>query len=199
MKQNAIAFFDLDGTITEKDTLFEFVREFVSPFKFKLNLLFVIPFLLISKLKIIDSGSVKAFFIYLCIRKVPKEQIVLKAKYFSLNKLPLLFRPSMKKRLEWHKANGHEIVIVSASINFWIEPWATENGYSLISSEMKFENDRITPFLIGKNCKGKEKLRRVKALFNLENYFYIYAYGNEKSDNYLLDIANESYNGVFNF
>jgi phosphoserine phosphatase len=64
---------------------------------------------------------------------------------------------------------------------------------------MKFENDRITPFLIGKNCKGKEKLRRVKALYTLENYFYIYAYGNEKSDNFLLDIANESYNDVFNF
>jgi phosphoserine phosphatase len=51
----------------------------------------------------------------------------------------------------------------------------------------------------GKNCKGQEKLRRVKSFFNLQEYEYIYAYGNEKSDRYLLNIAHEAYNNNFNF
>jgi phosphatidylglycerophosphatase C len=199
MRQRQIAFFDLDGTITEKDTLFEFVKEFVSPITFKFNLLLLIPLLLLAKLNLLESGRVKALFIYLCLRKIEKKQILTKAREFSLYKLPLLARSSMLNRLEWHKANGHEIVIVSASINFWIEPWASKNGYALICSEMKFESERITPFLKGKNCKGIEKLRRVKDAYDFKNYGYIYAYGNEESDNYLLAIANESFNNVFNF
>jgi phosphatidylglycerophosphatase C len=199
MTLKKIAFFDLDGTITEKDTLFEFLKEFVSRKKILINLIIIFPLIILSKLKFIDSGKPKAFLIFLCLNKIPESQIRKKAEDFSLLRLPQLMRPSMDRRLEWHKMQKHEIVIVSASFDFWIRPWSIKNGYSLISSEINFHDGFITAEMRGKNCKGQEKLRRVKSFFNLQEYEYIYAYGNEKSDRYLLNIAHEAYNNNFNF
>jgi phosphatidylglycerophosphatase C len=199
MTPKKIAFFDLDGTITEKDTLFEFLKEFVSIKEIFLKLIYISPIILLSKLKLVDSGKPKAILLFLCLRKIPEGQIKIKANNFNINKLPQLIRPSMLRRLKWHKLHNHQIVIVSASFDFWIQPWCIQNGYSLISSKMKFENGFITSNLEGNNCKGREKLERVKSTFKLSEYDFIYAYGNDKSDKYILDIAHESYYNNFNF
>ena len=45
-----------------------------------------------------------------------------------------LIRKKALKEIEWHKENGHDVVIVSASIDLWLKPWCIKNDVALISS-----------------------------------------------------------------
>ena len=54
--------FDFDGTLTTKDTLFDFLKFSFSKVYF-INYLIFTPFFISSKLKLIEAGKVKEMFI----------------------------------------------------------------------------------------------------------------------------------------
>ena len=54
-----IAFFDFDGTITSKDSLLEFIKFALGPFKYYKGLLFLSPMLILFKLKFIPNDLAK--------------------------------------------------------------------------------------------------------------------------------------------
>ncbi len=66
------------------------------------------------------------------------------------------------ERIEWHKEQGHEVVIVSASIECWLKPWCEQNKLNLIGTKMKMEDSKVTGKFLSKNCYGIEKANRVK-------------------------------------
>ena len=114
-----------------------------------------------------------------------------KAKLFSSTILHKLIRKKALEKLAWHQTKGHTIVIVSASINLWLQDWCKINNFGLIASELEIVNGRITGNLSSNNCYGPEKVRRISKKYDLSDYNYIYAYGNSRGDHEMLSIANE--------
>jgi phosphoserine phosphatase len=41
------------------------------------------------------------------------------------------------------------------------------------------------------NCYGEEKVRRIRASYNLDEFNHIYAYGDSEGDKAMLDLAHE--------
>ena len=57
------------------------------------------------------------------------------------------------------------------------------------NNKLKYENDICTGKLLGNDCNGLEKVRKIKEIYNLSKYEKIYAYGDTDGDKPMLDIA----------
>jgi HAD superfamily phosphoserine phosphatase-like hydrolase len=97
------------------------------------------------------------------------------------------------ERIQWHKAQGHKVVIVSASIACWLKPGCDRNGLELIATKLEIKEGIVTGKLLTRNCYGIEKVNRVKEKYRLDDYETIYAYGDSRGDKELLELANESF------
>lgn len=192
-----IAFFDFDGTITSKDSLIDFIRFAVGDIRFLFGFLLLSPILILFKLKIIPNYKAKEIIISYFFKGISSEVFEKIAKKYSLEKINLIVRPLALKRIKWHKKQGNTVVVVSASIESWLEPWCKKNNLLLLSTKLKIENYKITGKLLTKNCYGQEKVNRIHKAFTLEDYTYIYVYGDSRGDLEMLRIANEGFYNVF--
>ena len=188
-----IAFFDFDGTITEADSTARFIRYLVGDSKFFIGIFFLLPFMFLYILNLISNNSIKQILITYFFKGKNINEFKKHAEYYSLNMLEPLIRKKALKEIEWHKENGHDVVIVSASIDLWLRPWCIKNDIALISSMLEVNDNVITGKTRKKNCYGLEKVIRIKELYNLSEYSYIYSYGNSRGDYEMLRIANESH------
>ena len=104
-----------------------------------------------------------------------------------------IVRPKAIEKINWHKNQGHKVVVVSASIECWLRPWCEKNGLELIATKLEIKDDIVTGKLLSKNCYGVEKVNRIKELYNIEKYDYIYAYGDSSGDKQMLELAHEKF------
>lgn len=191
-----IAFFDFDGTITNKDSLFEFIRFAVGDKKFIFGLIVLSPILVLYKLKFIENYKAKQKMLSWFFKDMKTDIFLSISKEFSLNQIDKIVKKEAINKLYWHKKQKHKIVIVSASLESWLEPWCTKNGFELIATKLEF-NLYVTGNLLSKNCYGIEKVNRIKEKFNLLDYDFIYAYGDSKGDKEMLELADKKYYKIF--
>ena len=188
-----IAFFDFDGTITKKDSTAKFIRYFVGDIAFIKGIIILLPFIIAYKIRVLSNNEIKKKLITYFFKDIDIEHFIEKAREFSLNMLDPIIRKKALDRITWHKNNGDELVIVSASINLWLLPWCKKNDIALIATELEVINNKITGNLVSNNCYGPEKVKRILESYNLSNYTCIYAYGNSRGDYEMLEIATEKF------
>ena len=188
-----IAFFDFDGTITKKDSTEKFIRYFVGDIAFIKGIIILLPFIIAYKIRVLSNNEIKRKLITYFFKDIDIEHFIAKAREFSLNMLDPIIRKKALDRITWHKNNGDELVIVSASINLWLLPWCKKNDIALIATELEVINNKITGNLVSNNCYGPEKVKRILESYNLSNYTCIYAYGNSRGDYEMLEIATEKF------
>ncbi len=99
-------------------------------------------------------------------------------------------RPEIARRLEWHRSNGHDMVIVSASPQVYIEPAAVLLGMNAaICTVLEVGDDgRLTGRFASANCRGDQKASRLVEWIGDEQA-KIWAYGNSAGDAEMLDAA----------
>ena len=103
-------------------------------------------------------------------------------------------RPDMLERVAWHRAEGHEIVIVSASLDVYLEPLAPLLGVDhVLCTRLGIgPDDRLNGLLEGGNVRGPEKVRRVRAWLG-GDAAELWAYGDSAGDRELLADADHPY------
>lgn len=188
-----IAFFDFDGTITTKDTLLEIIKYQKGNFLFYIGFLLNASFLIAYKLKMIRNSTAKQQVLKFFFNKTPLTLFQKKCDDFTIKKLPALIRPKALieiKKLQELKA---EVVIVSASAANWLQQWANENGAKLICTNLVIKNEKLTGNIDGENCHGEEKVKRIKAAYDLSQYDEIYCYGDTSRDKPMLAIGTHSF------
>ena len=105
--------------------------------------------------------------------------------------LPRRIRPEMAEQVAWHRSEGHELVIVSASLGTYLDPYAQAEGYHpVIAVAMAVGPDgRLTGQLEGPNVRGPEKAVRLGAWLGTNPPSLLWAYGNSSGDTELLAMA----------
>lgn len=186
-----IAFFDFDGTITKKDTLLEFIRFAHGNTKFRIGFIVNSPWLILFKFGFIKNHSAKEKILSYFFKGMPIEKFQQICNQFAKEIIPSLLRPAALVEIANLQLEGFEIIIVSASPGNWIRPWAEKQGYITISTELAISNFKISGKIDGKNCHGKEKVTRIKNIYNLTSFENIKAYGDSKGDIPMLKLANE--------
>lgn len=184
-----IAFFDFDGTMTTADTMFVFFKFARGSALFYLVFVLLSPVFVLYKLKLLSGHFAKEAALFMLFKGISQEKLQNFGVDFCEKKLETLLRKKALERWQWHKSQGHEVWIVSASCEEWLRPWADKNGMPLICSSLEYKNGRFTGRLRGKNCNGPEKARRIGETVDLSKYQNIYAYGDTSGDKQMLALA----------
>ncbi len=190
---NKIALFDFDGTITTDDSLIKFIRYAKGDMQTALGMLWLSPMLIVYKLKLIPNYKAKQMMLSYFFKGINEENFKEVANEYSLNHIKTILRPKAMEKIEWHKEQGHKVILVSASIECWLKPWCNENNLDLIATKLEMIDGIVTGKFLTKNCYGIEKANRVQEVYNLSDYDYIYAYGDSRGDKELLELADESF------
>jgi HAD superfamily hydrolase (TIGR01490 family) len=117
---------------------------------------------------------------------------------FAVSHLAAHVRPDVRRRLDWHRGRGDRVVIVSASPDAYVAV-AGERLAADASIATKLEIDdagRITGRYAGANCRGEEKIRRLRLWMtdaDLEGA-RLWAYGNSRGDLRMLRAADTAVN-----
>ncbi len=190
MTDSAIAFFDFDGTITKNDTFISFARYVLGDIKFFFKLTAASPWIIAWKLGLITNSAAKEKFFGIMFRGI--EHASFKEKGFSFsNIVDENLRPDTIALMQEHRNKGHKIVIVSASIREWIEPWAQKHGIdNVISTGVELDcNNKLTGRFSTPNCHGLEKVNRILQQFSNVSEIETYAYGDSDGDDAMLSIV----------
>lgn len=187
---SSIAFIDFDGTLYNGDSMLDFIRFCKGNKTLKWNLFLTSPQILLKKLSILPSQVAKEKLLRLSLGGMEKEELQGLAKQFSRTLDKKLY-PKAELKLKELINNKTQIVIVSASCELWLSDWCRDKGFELIASKEAYLDNKMTGKLIGKNCKGPEKANRIVAQFPLDSYQHIYAFGNDASDQDMIELANQ--------
>lgn len=100
------------------------------------------------------------------------------------------FRPDTLEHIAWHREHGHEIVVVSASLDVYLEPLGPHLGIDhVICTRLAVdESGHLTGMLDGPNVRGPEKARRLRDWLG-DGPVELWAYGDSSGDRELLALA----------
>ncbi|MEN9919636.1 MAG: hypothetical protein RL662_2072 [Bacteroidota bacterium] len=192
-KKTIIAAFDFDGTITTKDTLFDFIAFYHGKTRLILGLCILSPILVAHKVGFVKNYIAKQIlFSYFFKNKLIHEFDSIGEKY--AHRVDCICRTSTLSRLKEHQNNGDTVIIISASITNWIKPWAKEKGIeAVLGTEIEVDLEgKITGKFRSNNCYGQEKVNRLLEIFPKRTQYILYAYGDSRGDKELLALADYS-------
>ncbi|MDA7816619.1 haloacid dehalogenase-like hydrolase [Sulfurimonas sp.] len=187
-----LALFDFDGTLTCKDSLSEFLKHSVTREKYLLNMFKFLPYFILYKLKLLRNDISKQKLFEIFFKGMDEKQFNSIATNYSLIKLDSIIDKDRIEMLHNHQENGDRVVIVSASMQSWLQPWCDKNNIELLSTQLEFKDAKVTGKFSTENCYGIEKARRVKQLLHVEDYETIFAYGDSAGDTQMLEIADKA-------
>ena len=196
-KPPVLALFDFDGTITRRDTLFDFIRFYRSERVLVQGLVRLAPVLLAFKLGFMPNWAAKQRLLTHFFGREPETKFRERGAVYAKQRLPHILRPSALQKIDELKAQQATIYVVSASAEAWIQPWCASLGLHLIATQLEVQNGKITGKIAGKNCYGPEKARRIQAAVTLGQYEKIYAYGDSRGDREMLQLAHHPHYRFF--
>jgi HAD superfamily hydrolase (TIGR01490 family) len=194
-----VAAFDLDGTITEGGSVFDWMRFTTSSFKvYSRAATLLVPLIngAIRASTYADNAKERLFVKVL--GGLPFEEVRQRSKSFALEHLEHDGRDYVITRLRWHLEQGHDVVLVSASPQLYLDYFVEALGaHAGLGTRLAVSTSgTMTGKYDGKNCRGTEKMRRLTEWIESRNYPAaprIYAYGNSRGDRRLLGMASDPY------
>ena len=187
--QKRIAFFDFDGTITEKDTLLEIIKFIKGVPSFYLGFALLSPWLIAMKLKLISNSKTKERALRYFFGGLTSEAFNKKCEQFAHEVIPSLVRKKALSEIRKHIEQGTEVVVVSASPEHFVSPWCKANNLQCIATRLEIKGNKITGNINGENCYGREKVNRISENYDLSQYDKIYGYGDSNGDKEMLSIS----------
>jgi phosphatidylglycerophosphatase C len=192
---NLVAF-DFDGTLTVRDTFLAFLFWRTRGLSRLVALIRMVP----SALAYVwrrDRGRIKAAAVKAFLGGVEAGTLAGAAERFADLHYDDLMRPDALDRWARHKAQGDRVVIVTASPEQIIAPFAERLGAdTLIGTRLHLdEGRRVTGRFDGENCRGEEKVRRILQCFGPIRLSA--AYGDTTGDVEMLAMADEPHMKLF--
>jgi phosphatidylglycerophosphatase C len=179
-----VALFDLDGTLTWRDTLLPFLGGFIRRHPHRALGLWQLPFALASYWRDRDRGELKSRVIRMIMRGARVGVLEAWADTYVNNlKLKHRFRPLALAVMEAHRAAGDRLVLLSASPDLYVTRIGRLLGFErTLCTELEWRADRLDGHLKTQNRRGEEKLRCLNWLREQYPGLPIIAYGNSASD-----------------
>ncbi|NOV83171.1 HAD superfamily hydrolase (TIGR01490 family) [Clostridium saccharobutylicum] len=193
-----LAIFDIDYTITKKETLMELFKYMIKNDRKNIRFLpRAIYCGIMYGLKIYDERKVKETFLKF-IDKIHEKDLADLVRKFYDEKLQTILYEDALKMMKKLKSEGYDIYLISASPEFYInEFYAIKEVDKIIGTRFDFTDGVFTRKMQGENCKGEEKVRRLKEFLKSENievdFKESYMFSDSLSDKPLLDLVGKPY------
>jgi HAD superfamily hydrolase (TIGR01490 family) len=191
-KYRIAAFFDLDLTITDRDSFRYFLEDY---YLGKLTKWIYLPSILclgiMRKLRFI---SLQTFKENALVSLNGKNETVIRqiGKLFMEKHLLTIIRKKALRKIRQHRELGHFTFIITSCPDIYILPLAEHlecDGYEC--SRLSYRNSKFTGRLLGVDCSGPEKVERLKTVIENRsiNLSHSYAYSDHESDLPLLELV----------
>ena len=189
------AVFDLDKTITRRATYVPFL---LSVARHDLRkLLYAAPIAsagLAYKLGLISRGRVKEIMLSSILGRTSRAEVAAYAEAFVAACVARGLRPGALRAIAEHRAQGHNLILATASFDFYVDPLGRELGFdTVVATRSAWDTGgRLLGRINGENCYGAEKLRRLEeALPDLRSTYRVVAYSDSHVDLPLLRWAHK--------
>ena len=182
--------FDFDGTLTTKDTLLEFIRFAKGTLAFGLGFLRYAHLLVLMKLGLYPNWKAKQKVFAHFFKDLTIEDFDAICQAFAASSHHLL-RPKGIEAINQALSEGSEVLIVSASIDNWVQPFFAK--VKVLGTQIEVKDGKLTGRFLSKNCYGQEKVNRILALYPKRQDYHLTAFGDSNGDKELLAWADESH------
>ena len=188
---NQLVLFDFDGTITSRDSFPLFFRFTFGRLKFFTGFLIFVPLFILYKFQLLDGGIFKKHLLSFYLKNKKTNWLKEKGElYCNFLEKTGIIKPKFVSLINNYKENNATIVVVSASPDIWVKPFAEKHGIYYICTELLHENNLFTGNLKTKNCNGSEKKKRILQKFDITEFNEIVAYGDSSGDDFMMELAN---------
>jgi phosphatidylglycerophosphatase C len=130
---------------------------------------------------------------------LPVDEVERQSRSFAARHVQRHVRDDVRRRLEWHRQQGHHTVIVSASPECYVGPAGELLGVDgVVATRLALGGGGLlTGGYEGKNCRGAEKYARLVVHLRSQGMLssngrdqpVLWAYGNSRGDLRLLNAA----------
>jgi HAD superfamily hydrolase (TIGR01490 family) len=191
---STLAVFDFDGTLTYRDSLIPLLIFKEGRIRAYWKLAKLLPSFLLFELGKLSRQKTKekiltSFFWGMAVGEL--EDLALD---YAENALDQQLKPEAMEKLRWHLDQGHRCVVISASLEVYLKPWAKRHGIDeVLASRLEIVEAHVSGKLAGLNCWGPEKVRRLLEYAGNKNEYILYAYGDSHGDRELLSLADHPF------
>jgi phosphatidylglycerophosphatase C len=184
-RHQAVVVWNLDGTLTRRDTLLPFLRQVCGPLRVSRAVAAAAG----RRLTGTGHDGAKALLQQL-LGGLATAEVDAVAQQYAQDLLIERLRADCLHRWQWHRHHGHRLVIASWSPDLYVRHLGTLLGAdTVIALQMASVNGRLTGRVSGGDCRGAERARRVLAHLAERPASPLWAYGNLPADRDLLDLA----------
>lgn len=194
MTATTIAAFDFDATLTHHDSVVPFLRSFAGNSRLAVGLAGrahrVLPALARR-----DRDALRSVATDVVLKGVSRAEFDRHAAESAARILADGLRHDTEARLRWHVAQGHRVLIVSASYEQYVQLVGSQMGVeAVLATQVEFDADDVcTGRLQGPNCRADEKVRRLQQWMGASgvprSQATIWAYGDSNGDRAMLEFA----------
>ncbi|MGH9158809.1 MAG: HAD family hydrolase [Vicinamibacteraceae bacterium] len=188
-----LALFDFDGTITTKGTYPGFVSFALRRRRKILGGIILGPLIAAYQARLVSDHVIRTAVSRVGFWGEDPDRLRRFGERYAEEVLPGLIRPVALERIAWHKAQADRVVVVSGSLDVYLEPWCRALGLDVICTQLETRDGRLTGRYVRGDCCGEEKARRIRERYRLSEYGTLYAYGDTEDDREMLAMAPRKY------
>lgn len=179
-----VAVFDLDGTITRRDTLVPYLAGWLRRHPARIIHLWRLPGALLRYALLgRDRGRLKTDLLRMVIGPAGRAEVTAFSEAFAAGLAPPFLHEKALAAIDRHRAAGDRLVLLSASVDLYVPLIGARLGFDeTICTGVRWEGERLDGRLTTGNRRGQEKRRVVEGLRARFAGCRFAAYGNATSD-----------------
>jgi phosphatidylglycerophosphatase C len=191
----ALVVFDLDGTISRRDTLAAYLVGFLAQHRSRWpRVLASVPVLFGAALGLVDRGALKASLMRAVLGGCPRQGLDGWTQSFVTRLLARGVFADARAAIAQHLQQGDELVLMSASPDLYVPEIAHRLGFrQTICTGVLWHGDRFDGALTTPNRRGAEKARCFSELRARHAGLPTVAYANSACDFEHLRLADQAY------
>ncbi len=180
-----IAAFDVDGTLTWTDSFMLFLRFVRGRWGFVTRMIRLVPVFLAYVVRLRDRDATKNLIMTAFLKGISALRFAQYCEDFARIAYPIVTRPDALVRLNSHLGVRDQVVLVSASLEDYLIPWARTLGVeTVLATQVEVRGGVLSGAMLGPNCRREQKVARIIARFGEAPI--VAAYGDSRGDHEML-------------